>query len=44
VNQTPYVVASYVITLGGIGAYTWHMLARARKVAAQVPEKDRPWT
>ncbi len=43
-NQTPYVIASYVVTLGGIGVYTWRMLARARKVAARVPESDRPWT
>ncbi len=43
-EQTPYVIASYVVTLGGIGLYTWRMLARARKIAPQVREEDRPWT
>ena len=43
-DQLPYVVASYVITLGAIGLYAWRMLARARKIAAKVPTKDRPWT
>ncbi len=43
-DQTPYVIASYVVTLGGIGLYTWRMLARARKIAPQVREEDRPWT
>ncbi|MEN9645879.1 MAG: hypothetical protein RL238_2548 [Actinomycetota bacterium] len=43
-DQTPYVIASYVITLGGIGLYVWRLLARARKIAPQVREEDRPWT
>jgi hypothetical protein len=43
-QQTPYVVISYVVTLGGIGLYAWRMLARARKIAPQVREEDRPWT
>lgn len=43
-DQTPYVIVSYVVTLGGIGLYTWRMLARARKIAPQVREEDRPWT
>jgi hypothetical protein len=43
-DQTPYVIVSYVVTLGGIGLYTWRMLARARKIAPQVRDEDRPWT
>jgi CcmD family protein len=43
-DQVPYVVISYVVTFLGIGVYTWRMFARARKVAAKVPAKDRPWT
>lgn len=43
-DQLPYVVASYVVTLGSIGLYAWRMLARARKVAAKVPPEERPWT
>lgn len=37
------VIGSYVITFGGIGLYTWRMLAQARKAARQVPSEDRPW-
>jgi hypothetical protein len=43
-QQTPYVLVSYAITLGGIALFAWRMLARARKVAPQVREEDRPWT
>ena len=43
-DQAPYVIASYVITLGGIGLYVWRLFARARKIAPQVREEDRPWT
>jgi hypothetical protein len=43
-QQTPYVIVSYVVTLGGIALYAWRMLARARKIAPQVREEDRPWT
>jgi hypothetical protein len=43
-QQTPYVVVSYVVTLGGIALYVWRMFARARKAATQVPPEERPWT
>ena len=43
-EQTPYVIISYVVTLGGIAVFAWRMLARARKIAPQVSEEDRPWT
>ncbi|HTH05543.1 MAG TPA: hypothetical protein VMS14_10130 [Ilumatobacteraceae bacterium] len=39
-----FVIGSYVVALGGIGLYTWRMLARARRVARDVPVEDRPWT
>jgi len=43
-EQTPYVIVSYVVTLGGIAVFAWRMLARARKIAPHVREEDRPWT
>jgi hypothetical protein len=42
--NAPYVIGSYVVTLGGIALYTWRMLARARAAARQVPPQDRPWS
>ena len=43
-SQWPYVIISYVVTLGGVGLYTWRMLARARRLAKRVPPEERPWT
>jgi hypothetical protein len=43
-QQTPYVVVSYVVTLGGVAIFVWRMFARARKAATQVPPEERPWT
>ncbi|MCB0979226.1 MAG: hypothetical protein R2694_09705 [Ilumatobacteraceae bacterium] len=43
-ENAAYVVGSYVVTLGGIAAYAWVVLARARRAARQVPREDRPWT
>jgi hypothetical protein len=43
-QQWPYVIASYGVTLAGIGIYVWRMLAKARRLGKQVPPEDRPWT
>lgn len=43
-NDAGVIIASYVTTLAGIGAYTAWVLHRARRVAAQVRDEDRPWT
>ena len=43
-EQTPYVIVSYVVTLGGIAGYAWYLVRRARRAATQVPPEERPWT
>ena len=43
-DQWPYIIISYVVTLGGVGAYVAYLVRRARRSARQVPHKDRPWT
>ncbi len=43
-EQTPYVIISYVVTLGGIAVYASYLLRRARRAATQVPPEERPWT
>ena len=42
--HAPYVIGSYVVTLGGIALYTVAMLARARKAAKRLPDEERPWS
>lgn len=42
--NAPYVIGSYVVTLGGIALYAWRVLAQARKAARQVPREGRPWS
>ena len=38
-----FIVGSYVITFGGIAVYAIAMLRRARRLAAQVPDEEKPW-
>ncbi len=39
-----FVTISYVLTFGGSGALAWSWVRRARRIAAQVPPTQRPWT
>jgi hypothetical protein len=38
-----YVVAGYVVTLGGIAAYAGRTLLRGRRLSKQVPPEARRW-
>lgn len=38
------IIASYALTLGGIGVYVWRVLRRGRALARDVRDEDRPWT
>ena len=38
-----YVVAGYVITFLGLGAYAAWILIRGRRLSAKVPEEHRRW-
>ena len=38
-----YVVAGYVITFLGLGAYAAWILIRGRRLSAKVPEERRRW-
>ena len=39
-----FIVASYVITVGGVAAYAFGVIRRARRVGREVPFEKRPWT
>ncbi len=43
-NHAGFVIGSYAVTLGGIAAYVWYVLTRARHAAKRLPPEDRPWT
>jgi hypothetical protein len=38
-----YVIAGYVLTIGGVGAYVARTLLRGRHLSRQVPPEDRRW-
>lgn len=39
-----FIVASYVVTLAGVGLYALLVLRRARRYSKDVPRDERPWT
>lgn len=43
-DHAGFVIGSYTLTIGGIAAYAWWMLRRARSLGRDLPPEDRPWT
>ena len=39
-----YIVGSYVVTFGGIGAYALYVLRRAKRATSRLPDEAKPWT
>jgi hypothetical protein len=39
-----YVIAGYVITGGGLGAYATWVLVRGRRLSGRVPAERRRWS
>lgn len=39
----PYVIAGYVVSLGGVAAYAGYVLLRGRRLSKQVPPESRRW-
>jgi hypothetical protein len=39
-----FIVGSYVLTFGAIGAYALYVLRRARRATSQLPDDAKPWT
>jgi transcription antitermination factor NusG len=38
-----FVFGGYVVTFVSVAAYAWHVIRRARRVAGQVPDDEKPW-
>ncbi len=43
-NDAGVIIGSYAVTIVAIGGYVVWMLRRARRLAALLPDEDRPWT
>lgn len=39
-----FIIGSYVLILGGVGAYAVAMIRRARQLARRIPDDEKPWT
>ncbi|MEO7555122.1 MAG: hypothetical protein ABIV94_00785 [Acidimicrobiales bacterium] len=39
----PYIIAGYVTTVGGLGAYAAWVLVRGRRLSKRVPAGERRW-
>jgi hypothetical protein len=38
------IVGGYVLVLGSFAAYALRLRSRGRRLAAELPDKDKPWT
>jgi hypothetical protein len=43
-DDAGFIIASYLLTFGGIALLTLRNVRRARKLAQQLPAEDLPWT
>lgn len=39
-----FVLATYIVTFGSVAAFAFAIVRRGRRLAAQLPAKDKPWT
>ena len=43
-DDAGFIVGSYVITFGVIGAIAWRMVSTGRKLGKQIPDDEKYWT
>ena len=39
-----FIIGSYVVTFGAVGAYALCVLRRARRATSRLPDDAKPWT
>lgn len=39
-----FIVASYVVTIGGVALYALAVMRRARRSSRDIPRDERPWS
>jgi hypothetical protein len=42
-DNAGFIIASYVITFGAVGAYAVGVIRRSRKSARDIPRDQKPW-
>jgi hypothetical protein len=43
VNDLGSILLGYGLVLGGMAAYAWSVIRRGRRLAARLPDEDKPW-
>lgn len=43
VSDAGFIIGSYLITLGAIGAFAFRTIRLGRKLANEVPDEEKPW-
>ena len=43
-DNAGFIVASYIVTFGAVGAYAFGVIRRSRKSSREVPRDQRPWS
>jgi hypothetical protein len=42
-DNAGFIIASYIITFGAVGAYAVGVIRRSRKSSRDIPPDQRPW-
>ena len=43
-DDAGFIVGSYVVTFGAVGAYAVWVLRKARRTTSRLPDDAKPWT
>ena len=43
-DNAGFIIASYIITFGAVGAYAIGVIRRSRKSSRDIPSDQRPWS
>jgi len=39
-----FILTSYLVTFGATGALAWWVVRRGRRLTAEIPDEELPWT
>lgn len=44
IENAGYIYGSYVLTFAAVGAFSWRVVRRGRRLADQIDDVDKYWT